>query len=320
MPPAVTVDIAGAQRGGAARLATELRRYLARTGRWDVSVIGAGRSVEARWLLRREVSQSTRGRRVAMNNVSFVTPGGERWTLLRNALHFLTESEISQLDPSLAAVAGRDATVVRWAAQRSDVLVAPSTAMADRVSKALPRLSARLVVRPHPVSPSQPPARSAEPVILCPVLFSPYKQMASRISEWITAVGRLDPTVKLVVTADPAEIPAALVGHPRVEVTGRVPDRAMGRLWARCAAVYFPTTIESFGFPLAEARVNGYPAIAVDTPQNREIAGPALRGFTPGDPASLCHATELALTTACAPDPGPFDPDAYFTWLLRAAQ
>ena len=37
-----TVDIAGAQMGGAARYAAELHRYLARTGRQDVQVIGVG--------------------------------------------------------------------------------------------------------------------------------------------------------------------------------------------------------------------------------------------------------------------------------------
>lgn len=35
----VTVDIAGAQMGGSARYAAELRGYLARTGRRDVQVI-----------------------------------------------------------------------------------------------------------------------------------------------------------------------------------------------------------------------------------------------------------------------------------------
>ena len=56
--------------------------------------------------------------------------------------------------------------------------------------------------------------------------------------------------------------------------------------------------------------------IARDTAQNREIAGTALCGFTPGDPDSLRHAVKLALTSDVAPDPGPFDPDAYFNWLL----
>ena len=56
--------------------------------------------------------------------------------------------------------------------------------------------------------------------------------------------------------------------------------------------------------------------IARDTAQNREIAGPALCGFQPSDPDSLRHAVKLALTSDVRPDPAPFDPDAYFEWLL----
>ncbi len=56
--------------------------------------------------------------------------------------------------------------------------------------------------------------------------------------------------------------------------------------------------------------------IARDSAQNREIAGPALCGFDPGDPESLRNAVKSALTTRVAPDPLPFDPDAYFGWLL----
>ena len=50
--------------------------------------------------------------------------------------------------------------------------------------------------------------------------------------------------------------------------------------------------------------------------QNREIGGAALCGFSPGDPESLRSAVALALTSRVTPDPVPFDPDAYFTWML----
>ena len=69
--------------GGAARFAGELRGYLARTGRSDVRVIGNARRVDPRWLVQREMSGPGGGRRVAVNNVSFVAPGAERWALLR---------------------------------------------------------------------------------------------------------------------------------------------------------------------------------------------------------------------------------------------
>ena len=79
---------------------------------------------------------------------------------------------------------------------------------------------------------------------------------------------------------------------------------------ARSRAIYFPTGLESFGYPLAEARVSGQPAIARDTAQNREIAGPALCGYSLGDPDSLrrcrrCRANGERRARPRAVRPGP---------------
>lgn len=313
----VTVDMAGAQMGGAARFGAELRRYLARTGRQDVMVVGASRRVDPGWLLRRELAVPSRGRRVALNNVGFVAPGGERWTLLRNALHFLTADEKSHLDPSLRAAAGRDAAVVRLAARRADVLVVPCTAMGDRVARILPSVRARIVVRPHPVSADSIPRLPRDPAILCPVLFAPYKQMTQRLAELLAAIEDYeDQSVRLRVTADRHDVAPSIAANPRVEFVGQLDQDSLRQLWARSRAIYFPTGLESFGYPLAEARVSGQPVIARDTAQNREIAGLALCGFTCGDQESLRDATERALTAQVVPDPEAFDPDAYFSWML----
>jgi Glycosyl transferases group 1 len=313
----VTVDVAGALMGGAARLRAELDRYLERTGRDDVQVIGTSRRVDPAWLVRREMTMPSRSRRVALNNVSFVTFGGERWTLLRNALHFLNDSEASALDPSTRAATRHAAGVVRLAARRSDVLVTPCTAMVERVTRILPRLRGRMVVRPHPVSADSIPDLPRDPVILCPVLFAPYKQMAERLAELLAIISACsDPSVRLRVTADHAELPLDLGSHPRMELVGRLSHIDLRQMWGRSRAIYFPTGIESFGYPLAEARASGRPVIARDTAQNREIAGHALCAFTPGDGASMRDAVTLALTADVAPDPAPFDPDAYFSWLL----
>ena len=316
----VTVDIAGAQMGGAARYAAELSRYLDRTGRRDVHVIGAGRHVNPAWLLRRETVRLASGRRVAVNNVSFISPGGQRWALLRNALHFLADDEAARLDAALRTSVRREAAVVRLTARRADVLVVPCTAMAERVTRVMPAVRSRLVVRPHPVSagPARPGPREA--AILCPVLFAPYKQMDERLTELLGAVdGYGDPAVRVRVTANRADLPPAVASSPRLEFLGRIDQHDLRQAWARSRAIYFPTGLESFGYPLAEARAKGLPVIARDTAQNREIAGPALCGFDPGEPDSLRQAVKSALTTGVAPDPLPFDPDAYFGWLLGGA-
>ena len=321
MSDTVTVDVAGGPMGGAARFRVELYNYLERTGRKDIGIIGAKRRLDSAWLIRREVTGHSRSRRVALNNVGFVAPGGDRWTLLGNALHFLTDTEISALDPSLRTIAKRQAAVVRLAARRSDVLIAPCSAMAERVAHIIPAVRKRLVVRMHPVSSSVLTKMASTKSILCPIIFSSYKHMHARLTEWLVATeGYIDPRIRMLVTASPSEVPQSLALNRRIKLLGRLDHATLCQFWAQSSAVYFPTGIESFGFPLAEARANGLPVIARDTPQNREIAGSALCGFSVSDAESLLHATELALVKEVPPNPEPFDPTAYFDWMLGPRQ
>lgn len=315
----VIVDAAGGPVGGAARFKVELQRYVERSGRKDLQIIGMGRRVDPVWLLRREATFSMSNRRVALNNVSFLTPGSERWTLLRNPLDFLTKDEDANLDPGLQAERRRKVPVVHLAARRADVLVVPSTAMAKRVSQTLPQVTRRIVVRHHPVSADSIPKMPRESFILCPVIFARYKHMVPRLREWIAATdGHIDSSTRMFVTADPSEVPRDLACHRLIKLVGRIPHAELRMLWARSRAIYFPSGLESFGFPLAEARANGQPVIACDNELSREVAGPALCGFTVGDVDSLLSATKQALDNDVAPDPAPFDPDAYFDWLLGA--
>src|SRR5260370_33696856 len=108
------------------------------------------RRLGAAWLVGREAAATRRSRRVALNNVGFFAPGGERWTLLANSLHFLTRAEAAALDPALRAMAARQAMVVHRAARRSEGLIAPCTALAERIAAPLPRGATPLVVRMHP--------------------------------------------------------------------------------------------------------------------------------------------------------------------------
>ena len=317
MTTTVTVDLAGGQVGGAARFRAEIRRYLDRSVRDDIRVIGARRTLNPGWLAAREAAAARSSRRVALNNVGFLTPGGERWTLLRNPLHFLTKAEMIGLDREMRSLANRQCIVVHRAARRSDVLIAPCTAMAERVKAVLPEVADRVVVRMHPVSANPVPRRPGGSLILCPVLFAPYTHMTERITDWVTAIDdALDESIRLIVTASPAEVPTCLAASPRLHFVGRLDHAQLGQLWARSRAVYFPSGLEAFGWPLAEARVNGQPVIARDTPQNREIAGHALCGYTVSDADTLRQATRMALAAEIAPDPAPFDPGAYFEWLL----
>ena len=314
----VTIDIAGAKMGGAARFKAELDRYLERSGRDDVRVIGAAQRVGPVWLLRREMTRSRRGRYVSLNNVSFVTSGSERWTLLRNALHFLTAAELSQLDPTVRAASRREAAVVRLAARRSDVLVAPSTAMAERISRALPDLRDRIRTRAHPVSADAITELPRASAILCPVLFSTYKRMADRLAELLAAMDELRRSVRHIARYRRARRSARVPGKPSE-------GRAAGA----------PGLRKSFAaFGRAAAPSTSRPASshsATRSPRHGSAVGqssPATRRRTVKSAVTPCADSPPAMQTRCEtpssshwprrspPDPAPFDPDAYFGWLL----
>jgi glycosyltransferase involved in cell wall biosynthesis len=116
----------------------------------------------------------------------------------------------------------------------------------------------------------------------------------------------------------PADAPAALRGDPRFRFVGVLARERLAEFYGRCAALYYPTSVESFGYPLAEARAAGIPVIAQDTAHNREIAGHALRGYDAGRTASLADAVGAALASRPEPDPSPFATAPYFDWLLDA--
>lgn len=314
----IVVDVAGAAMGGAAKMAIELRSYLSRSERTDVRVLGRGRQLTPAWLAQREARSIGATRKVALNNVSFVGPGGRRTALLRNALHFLDDTEKTALASRLSASLPREAAAVRLCARRADAVVVPCTAMGERVLAIVPELGNRLQVRPHPVS-QQAARTDPEPIILCPVLPAPYKDIGRRIAELAAALevhGAAD--ARIVVTATRDDLPPSLRDNPRIDAIDRLSPDELVAVWRRSMAIYFPTELESFGYPLAEARVSGHPVIAVKSAQNEEIAGPALCSFLPDDPGSLVEAVDRALTMPLAPDPAPFDPDAYFDWLLGA--
>ncbi len=314
----VIVDVAGGQVGGAALYRVEFERYLAAENRDDVRVIGVGRYLTADWLVRRELKALSARRKVAFNNAAFLTPGGERWTIVQNALHYLTESEKRELGPSVPRSVLAQAVVVHFGAKRSDVLIAPCTATAERVIRVLPEVRDRVVVRFNPISPDLFPSSDVrDSAILCPIVFQPYKRMDERLADLLRAVdAHGDPDVQVRVTAAASELPAFLANHPRVVLLGRLPHEKLRSVWCQSRAIYFPTGIEAFGYPLGEARLSGHPVIALDTPQNREIAGGALCAFTAGDDDALRDAVARALTIEVLPDPQPFDPRAYFTYLL----
>lgn len=319
----VLVDCAGAKMGGALRFLTELDAYMANHSASDVVVVGRNRSLTPTWLARRESVKRHR-RVVALNNVGFVATRGERWVLLRNLLHFLPSDEITQLPNGLPSTIVRQAPVVRACARRADVVVVPTTLMADRVLQVVPSLASRIVVRAHPLSPPPmvPPEAKQHYRFLCPVLFEPFKAMGRRlrcVDEAARQVSELmGRDITVTVTATDSEARAEGLEKCRhLRFVGRLTPDQLAPFQQSHAVLLYPTKIESFGYPLAEARLAGIPVVARGTPQTEEVAGPVLVPYQRENPDELATAMHLAVSTRLPRESmNPFDPDRYFDWLL----
>lgn len=313
MNPRIIVDKAGATSGGARRFLLELEDYLINYPRNDIRLIG-GERLSPSWLVQREF-RAAGAERIALNNASFALPGGKRTVLLRNALHFASKEEFRTLGYTPSAHMRRQIPIIRFLAHRADSIIVPCTAMAERVVRHAPNLEGRIQVRFHPVSPrgwSEMSPNSEEKIILVPVVPQTYKRLDVHIPAILRAADGTGATIAL--TADPGEIPEADV-NPQYLPIGRMPAEELASWWGRATAVYFPPTIESFGYALAEARCGGRPVIAPNTAQNREIAGPSLCAYD--DHEQLAVAVRDALSTTIEPEPTPFDPRTYFEELLK---
>jgi hypothetical protein len=301
--------------GGARRYLDELDAYLRDSARQDVSLIGAERFLTPSWMITRERKAGRRPARVvALNNASFTIAGQERVVLLRNLLHFPYPGERYNLSPKLALRLRAKVAIIHAVVHRADVVVVPTHGMASRVRHHVPQVGSRIRVRAHPVSARRSKTLRVPGRVVCPVLFAPWKTMGHRLNLLAEAAAIAGAETELVVTATAEELKSHRVDPRAWRAVGRLTTDEVNDLLASASVVYYPMEAESFGYPLAEARVNRQPILALNTEHNREVAGPALVPFN----ADLASVTE-ALTASMhhivpAADSG--GRDAYFDELF----
>ncbi|NEE00186.1 glycosyltransferase [Phytoactinopolyspora halotolerans] len=313
----VVVDTAGGGIGGAARWRSELDAFLER-GVPGVKIVGRGRPLTPSWLLRREWLAGRARVVVATNNASFACRGGERRVLLRNALHFLRPSEDHMLRGMPRAFRAQ-IPLVRRLLGRADLIVVPCTTMAERVSVSVPSAAKRIVVHAHPVTPAGARTSSPRPFILVPVVPAPYKNLGAELAALVATLDKVGGPMEVWVTARPGDLPGTLARHPRLTMLGVVPYHRLATMWRHATAAFYPSSVEAFGYPLAEARVYGLPVLAPDSAQAREIAGRALVAYQAGRLGSLEQAVRQAVQAAGRPveaEPRAFERGPYFRWLL----
>ncbi|MGK5739553.1 glycosyltransferase [Micromonospora sp. URMC 103] len=309
----VLVDAAGGSGGGAGRLKVELDAFLA--GRsLPVTVIGRDRQLTPSWLLRRELPAQRTPVAVATNNASFAWKGTHRRVLVHNALHFLRPAE-EHLLAALPRTLRAQIPVVRGLLRRADFVGVPCAAMAERVRELVPSVRDRVQVRANPVSPVGPRLPTERVSILVPVVPSPFKNVVSELRVLLAALDLLGGPADVLMTVYRRELPDEVAHHPRLRTLGRLPHHDLAAYWRTASAVFFPCVLESFGYPLAEARVYGLPVLAPDTDQAREIAAGALTPYRLGDVSSLAAALER-IGEPIVPEPDAFERNGYFRWLL----
>ena len=102
------------------------------------------------------------------------------------------------------------------------------------------------------------------------------------------------------------ELPALMANHlrhvagqlgigGRLLLTGYLPDEVMVALDQATALLCFPSLIEGFGLPVAEALACGAVAVVADIESLADLVGPAAR-FDPGDDRAIAAAIERGLT------------------------
>lgn len=182
-----------------------------------------------------------------------------------------------------------------WSARRASRVLCPSTAAGDRIVRELRVDAERVTAIPWGISDAfrDPPERKSGGYVLfagrwearkgLDVLHAALRDLAAR--------GR---PLRLVLAGGPGwgaeEAIGALGADPNVELVLDPPDERLADLYAGALALAYPSRMEGFGFPVAEAMASGCPVIASDLPEIRAWAGDAPVYVPAGDPQALADA------------------------------
>ena len=91
------------------------------------------------------------------------------------------------------------------------------------------------------------------------------------------------------------DIVASLRGDPRVDIVTSPSDTALADLYAHARALVYPSRMEGFGLPVAEAMAIGCPVVASALPAIKGFAGEIPAYAPPGDVDALREAIQRVL-------------------------
>ena len=222
----------------------------------------------------------------------------------------------------------------RWLSGRgariADRVMAPTQAMLDGLRASVDLPMSKAFVNPYgvpsPEAPTQARARvgaESEPAgrqsnagrpfeVLYISLYAEHKNLATALKALPLLNSRAPGKFTLTTTVDPSWNGAGWTStarsdrqlalepqiKPWVNFVGPFNQEQADQLYARADVFVFPSLVESFGLPMAEAMAHGLPVVAADTPVNREICGDAALYFSPLDPGDLARQVERAASDA----------------------
>jgi len=138
------------------------------------------------------------------------------------------------------------------------------------------------------------------PFVLCVGTVERRKDLVTAVE----AIARI-PDIRLISAgpltpyADEVRSTAARLGvSGRVELRGYVDDLTLRDLYARAAALVFPSRYEGFGLPPLQALACGLPVVAARIPVTEEVLGDCAAYVEPGDSRGL--AVSLSMVTSSA--------------------
>ena len=188
----------------------------------------------------------------------------------------------------------------------ADLLVVPTSAVADDLVHVDPSCAARVLVVGEGVSddlavPADAAARArrlglpADGYLLSLATLEPRKGLDVALRALASPAA---PGLPLLVAGQPGwggvDLPAAAAaaGLPpeRLRLLGRVDDADLAVLLDRATALVAPSRAEGFGLPVLEAMALGTPVVSSDVPALVEVGGGATRTVPVGDPAALAEA------------------------------
>lgn len=184
-------------------------------------------------------------------------------------------------------------------AARADLIHTVSAFSAERLSHFFPTLATRIRVVPNAVTPHffepvptagdrylRDQGLSSRPYVLIPGGLH-FRKNAELILEAAPRLLAQHPDLVLAVVnhSNPAYMDRAAALGPRLRLLGFVEDAALHALYARAAAVWFPSLYEGFGLPVLEAMAAGAPVVASNASSLPEISGEAALLADPYSPA-----------------------------------